>query len=267
LAEADHAKAADGSAALRYERERATLLILPQRDEQARLAWQVEFFTELQGPIAPCLWTYFIDAVDGAILDKRNNLDTLSQASGPGGNPKVMCDPRADGRSIDNLANYFDGLDVHFSSGIMNKAFCRAARRFATGNPLGNASVDSVRRAAKVFYEANDHYWTSSSSFVQGCAGTIDAAIALGYSAGDINALRAFWADVGVACRAGVICPAACRRVTLDVAWWVAIAATIASSPATLRQPPGPCRRTAATRRTGRTARAASTASRRRCAR
>jgi vibriolysin len=388
LAKADHAKAANGSAAVRYERERTTLVILPQRDGQARLAWQVEFFTELQGPVAPGLWTYFIDALDGAILDKRNNLDTLSQASGPGGNPKVtrtwvnaldvepsgalfamntaklqtvnmnnltsggtivtgpltnigdapindahgfaevtlnllrnwggynsinnagfviksrvhyalnyenafwdgaqmtygdgrttfyplsgdvdvvaheihhgftsfhsnliysrqsggmnesfsdimgtaaefyneglgadwdlgrdifrgntalrfMCDPRADGRSIDNLANYFDGLDVHFSSGIMNKAFCRAARRFATGNPLGNASVDSVRRAAKVFYEANDHYWTSSSTFVQGCEGTIDAAIALGYSAGDINALRASWADVGVNCRAGVIC-------------------------------------------------------------
>ena len=37
----------------------------------------------------PGLWNYFIDAKNGDVLQAFNGLDTLSQASGPGGNGKI----------------------------------------------------------------------------------------------------------------------------------------------------------------------------------
>jgi Zn-dependent metalloprotease len=40
---------------------------------------------------------------------------------------RYMCNPPADGRSIDNVADFYSGLDVHYSSGIYNKAFCELA--------------------------------------------------------------------------------------------------------------------------------------------
>ncbi|MEZ4361765.1 MAG: M4 family metallopeptidase [Kofleriaceae bacterium] len=122
---------------------------------------------------------------------------------------RFMCDPTADGRSIDNYADYVDGIDVHFSSGIMNKAFCRAARRLASGSPTGDASVESVQRVAKAFYLANEAYWTSNSTFAQGCQGTMDATAALGWSTAERDALRTSWADSGVYCD-GLVEPIVC---------------------------------------------------------
>ncbi|MSP17959.1 MAG: hypothetical protein EXR74_00115 [Bdellovibrionales bacterium] len=114
---------------------------------------------------------------------------------------RFMCNPTTDNFSIDNFANYKSTTDVHSSSGIMNKAFCRTAKRFSSnGNPNGNAIGDSVLRVAKIFYEANDNYWLSSSTFLQACEGTLDAATALGYSLTEIDWLKQSWIDVGVVC-------------------------------------------------------------------
>lgn len=114
---------------------------------------------------------------------------------------RFMCSPTTDGISIENYANYNDNIDVHHSSGIMNKAFCRYARRISSnGDPAGAGTQAGVQRAAKVFYEANDNYWVSSSSFTQGCQGTVDAAVALGHSETEVSWLAQSWADVGVFC-------------------------------------------------------------------
>ncbi len=116
---------------------------------------------------------------------------------------RFMCNPTSDNFSIDNFANYKSTTDVHSSSGIMNKAFCLAAKRFSSnGNPNGTAIGNSVLRVAKIFYEANDNYWLSSSTFLQACEGTLDAATALGYSLTEINWLKQSWSDVGVVCTA-----------------------------------------------------------------
>lgn len=50
-------------------------------------------------------------------------------------------DPRKDKRSIRNAADYYDGLDVHYSSGVFNRAFYL----------LANTSGWSVDKAFKVF--------------------------------------------------------------------------------------------------------------------
>jgi len=395
-AKGDYATKGKGTEALAFEREATTLVVFPTGGAGAKLAWHVEFFTELQNGIEPGLWHYMIDAKTGAILDKWNGIHTLSQASGPGGNAKVsrtwsnaldvelasgstykadtsrlltvnmnnsqsgsgtvatgslsnfgdaaindahgfaevtlnmlqqwmgynsidnagfrirsrvhygtnyenafwdgtqmtygdgasyfyplsgdidvvsheihhgftskhsnltysgqsgginesfsdiagtaaeffhegtgadwdvgrdifkqngalryMCTPSQDGSSIDHASQYTNGMGVHFSSGVFNRAFCRMARRFSSGSPTGNANPDGVRRAAKAFYEANDNYWTSSTNFTQGCQGVYDAASALGYSATELQHIRDSFADVGVYCGGATQPPPSCDQ-------------------------------------------------------
>ncbi len=122
---------------------------------------------------------------------------------------RFMCNPTQDGSSIDNLANYTSGIDVHYSSGIMNKAFCRAARRLGSGSPTGAATVASVQKLAKAFYVANESYWTAGSTFVQGCQGTMDATTQLAWTAAERDLLRLSWSESGVYCD-GLVEPLVC---------------------------------------------------------
>ena len=61
--------------------------------------------------------------------------------------------------------------DVHFSSGIYNKAFYLMA----------TASGSSTRKAFEVFAKANMDYWTKTTTFADGAAGVRDAAKDLGF--------------------------------------------------------------------------------------
>lgn len=99
-----------------------------------------------------------------------------------------MCTPTLDGRSIDNAANYTSTLDVHFSSGVYNKAFCTLAK----------TSNWDTRKAFEVFAHANAMYWTATSTFNSGACGVQSAADDYGYSRSDVAA--AFNA-VGVTCQ------------------------------------------------------------------
>ena len=115
-----------------------------------------------------------------------------------------MCKPSTDGASIDDASQYNSSLDVHYSSGVMNRAFCHAAKRFSGKDPTNDTDVTAdqaaVQKASKAWYAANASYWTASATFTQGCQGVVDAATALGYSAADITALGDSWKDVGVTC-------------------------------------------------------------------
>lgn len=103
---------------------------------------------------------------------------------------RYMCNPTQDGGSIDNAANYNSGLDVHYSSGVYNKAFCTLAK---------TAGWDTVK-AFKSFARANSLYWTPSSTFNSGACGVETAATDLGFVKADVTA--AFTA-VGVSCTGG----------------------------------------------------------------
>jgi Zn-dependent metalloprotease len=116
---------------------------------------------------------------------------------------RFMCNPPQDGNSIDHVDDYFNGLDVHYSSGIMNKAFCLASGGI-------NATAVNVRRMGEAWYRANDDFWTTSSNFVQACEGIIDAATALGFSAAEITAIDQAWQQVGVSCNGGPPPPPTC---------------------------------------------------------
>jgi vibriolysin len=114
---------------------------------------------------------------------------------------RFMCNPPADGKSIDNAANMRPSLDPHYSSGVPNKSFCLAAKRLSSGTPDGEATKEGVKRAAQAYFLANARYWTSSSTFVQGCKGVLDAARALEFTADEIAHLQGGWAGVGVTCK------------------------------------------------------------------
>ncbi|MBS0193101.1 MAG: M4 family metallopeptidase [Proteobacteria bacterium] len=103
---------------------------------------------------------------------------------------RYMCNPTQDGSSIDNAANYTSSLDVHYSSGVYNKAFCTLAQTSGWNTPT----------AFKVFARANALYWTASSTFNSGACGVETAATDLGLTKADVTS--AFNA-VGVSCSGG----------------------------------------------------------------
>jgi len=86
---------------------------------------------------------------------------------------RYMDDPPKDGISIDSANDYYEGMDIHRSSGVFNKAFYKLAV-----TPEWN-----TRKAFEVFVKANQDYWEPSTNFVQGAEGAYDAAVSLGYCA------------------------------------------------------------------------------------
>jgi Zn-dependent metalloprotease len=117
-----------------------------------------------------------------------------------------MCEPANDGWSADDAGDYSKGMDPHGSSGVPNRAFCLAVGRYeATGS--GHSVIEAVREVGHIWYTANAAYWTSGTTYQQGCRGTIDAARALGHSNEVAQALADSWADVGVDCQsAQLVC-------------------------------------------------------------
>ncbi len=103
---------------------------------------------------------------------------------------RYMNNPPQDGRSIDNAANYTSSLDVHYSSGVYNKAFYLLATKPGWNTP----------NAFKAFARANSLYWTPSSTFVSGACGVETAAQDLGFTKADVTAA---FASVGVSCTGG----------------------------------------------------------------
>lgn len=100
---------------------------------------------------------------------------------------RYMANPPQDGRSIDNASKYTSTLDVHYSSGVYNKAFYLLATK--TGW--------NVQKAFQVMADANRLYWTANSTFNQGACGVEKAAVNRGYVKADVTAA---FASVGVTC-------------------------------------------------------------------
>ncbi len=116
--------------------------------------------------------------------------DIVKTSAGIGNALRYMCTPSQDGASIDNASQYYNGLDVHYSSGVYNKAFCLLAK---------TSGWDTVK-AFKVFARANEIYWTASSTFNSGACGVASAATDLGYASADVVAA---FNGVGVSCSGG----------------------------------------------------------------
>jgi vibriolysin len=100
---------------------------------------------------------------------------------------RYMIDPTDDGRSIGHASDFTSGMDVHYSSGVYNKAF----------HLLSTTAGWNVQSAFATMALANQTYWTASSTFDAGACGVQSAAGDKGYSVADVTAA---FAAVGVAC-------------------------------------------------------------------
>jgi len=85
-------------------------------------------------------------------------------------------DPTKDGRSIGSAKNFTSGMDVHYSSGVFNKAFYL----------LSHINGWNTKKSFDAFVKANQAYWTASATFISGGQGVVDAARALGYPTADV---------------------------------------------------------------------------------
>ncbi|MBC3881412.1 M4 family metallopeptidase [Undibacterium sp. LX40W] len=116
---------------------------------------------------------------------------------------RYMYNPPLDGASIDNASKYTSSLDVHYSSGVYNKAFYLLATKAGW----------NTRKAFEVMADANRLYWTASSTFNAGACGVEKAAAARGYTVADVTAA---FAGVGVSC-SGTTPPPAATALTSGV--------------------------------------------------
>lgn len=98
---------------------------------------------------------------------------------------RYMDEPTKDGNSIDNIKDYNDNLNVHYTSGIFNKAFYL----------LGTAENWNTKKAFDVMVKANMHYWTSNITFADAACGVIKATQDYKY---DINAVVKAMNGVGI---------------------------------------------------------------------
>ncbi|MEZ8056719.1 M4 family metallopeptidase [Vibrio splendidus] len=98
---------------------------------------------------------------------------------------RYFIQPSQDGVSIDHVNQYYNGIDVHHSSGIFNKAFYH----LSTSNNWG------IKKAFEAYATANQLYWTPNSDFQQGADGVCKAAQDLGY---ETSSVRIAFNEVGI---------------------------------------------------------------------
>ncbi|MEQ1564501.1 MAG: M4 family metallopeptidase [Myxococcota bacterium] len=102
---------------------------------------------------------------------------------------RFMDNPPADGASIDDYADYYSGLDVHYSSGIANKAFYLMVQ---------DPSL-TIRDAADIWYRALTFYMTPSTTFAEARDASVQAATDLfGAGSDQVGAVSSAWNAVGL---------------------------------------------------------------------
>jgi vibriolysin len=103
------------------------------------------------------------------------------------GQLRNMFNPSSDGKSIDHLENYRNGMDVHHSSGVFNKAFYL----------LAITDGWDTKRAFQIMALANQDYWTPNETFNTAICGILHATIDLAYNPSEVAAA---FGQVGVSC-------------------------------------------------------------------
>jgi Zn-dependent metalloprotease len=128
-------------------------------------------------------------AGEAAELYLRGSVDWLVGADILKSQPALRYfeDPTVDGVSIGHTDDYSEGLNVHHSSGIYNRAYFL----------LSHAEGWTPRMAFEVFALANQNYWAPNETFNNGACGVLQTAYALGYDFTKVD--QAFQA-VGVDC-------------------------------------------------------------------
>jgi pseudolysin len=87
--------------------------------------------------------------------------------------------------SIDNMKDYTDDMDNHYSSGILNKAFYL----------IGTTPDWDAKKAFAILVQANQFYWTPTTTFADAACGIMQATQDLKY---DTNVVSKALSDVGL---------------------------------------------------------------------
>ncbi|HUQ05497.1 MAG TPA: M4 family metallopeptidase [Kofleriaceae bacterium] len=113
---------------------------------------------------------------------------------------RFMCDPAADGASKDVWTSGVGNVDVHYSSGVGNLAFCLLTK--GGTHPRGRTTVNvpgiGMEKAIRIMYKAQTDYLTSSSKFANVRTAMEQATTALGYDQATKDAVGCAWAAVAV---------------------------------------------------------------------
>ncbi|MFC5474664.1 M4 family metallopeptidase [Paraherbaspirillum soli] len=121
-------------------------------------------------------------------LTGRDDWESGREIKKGAGALRYMNNPPKDGKSIDHASKYREGMEVHYSSGVYNKAFYLLAK----------TSGWNTRKAFEVFADANLYYWMPDSTFQQGVCGVLNATQGRGYKSEDAAAA---FKKVGVQCQ------------------------------------------------------------------
>ena len=90
---------------------------------------------------------------------------------------RYMDDPPRDGRSIHHQSQYTSSMDVHYTSGVFNKAFYL----------LSTTEGWNTKMAWITMATANLKYWSSTTTWDAAGSGVIDAACDLGHDSADVE--------------------------------------------------------------------------------
>ncbi|MGQ3890584.1 M4 family metallopeptidase [Legionella sp. CNM-4043-24] len=93
--------------------------------------------------------------------------------------PSKDCEGREPGYycSIDTFSQYYEGLNVHYSSGLFNRVYYL----------LAHTPGWDAKKAFDVMVEANINHWRSSTSFSEAACGVARAADTLEYNVADVR--------------------------------------------------------------------------------
>ncbi|KTD23976.1 zinc metalloprotease ProA [Legionella maceachernii] len=90
---------------------------------------------------------------------------------------RYMDKPSRDGQSIDSAEQYYEALDVHYSSGVYNRLFYL----------MSTLSGWNPRKAFEVMVKANMDYWTPTATFDEAGCGVLNATHDFGFSVDDVK--------------------------------------------------------------------------------
>ena len=140
-----------------------------------------EAFSDMAGEAAECL--HQMDSQGACQVDWQVG-STILKGQGA---LRYLERPSLDGVSIEQASKFRPGMDVHYSSGVFNRAFYL----------LATTPGWSIRQAFVVFARATQHYWTAQSSFNEAACGVAHAAVDEQL---DEKAVAAAFKAVGVQC-------------------------------------------------------------------
>jgi len=111
-----------------------------------------------------------------------------------------MCDPATDGSSADVWSSSVGNLDVHYSSGVGNLAFCLLSKGGLHPRSKTTINVPAIGmdKAIRILYKAQVDIMTSTSNYAAVRTAMEQAATALGYDAATKDAVGCAWAAVKV---------------------------------------------------------------------